>query len=72
MNHEGYAYQKDLSILKARVDALEAMVTELTAHNSASDEILLCTYTGDDCHAKNGDRCMCDNPCKYRKTSHVA
>jgi hypothetical protein len=43
-----------------------------TAHNNASDAILLCTYTGDDCHAKNGDRCMCDNPCKYRKTSHVA
>ena len=49
INREGYAYQKDLSILKARVDALEAMVAELTAHNRQSpksEPYILCTGCG--------------------------
>lgn len=35
----------------------------------ANHAILLCTYTGTDCHAKNGNQCMCVNPCEYRKTA---
>jgi hypothetical protein len=27
----------------------------------------ICTYTGTDCNAKDGNTCMCDNPCQYRK-----